>query len=68
LKKNLSKIDMKKKAIVVGAGIVGLAVTRALVIKGYQVEVFDRSAFAVGASIRNFGMIWPIGHNRRKNV
>lgn len=57
---------MKKKAIVVGAGIVGLAVTRALVIKGYQVEVFDRSAFAVGASIRNFGMIWPIGQTEGK--
>lgn len=57
---------MKKNAIVVGAGIVGLAVTRALVLKGYHVEVFDRSAFAVGASIRNFGMIWPIGQTEGK--
>lgn len=52
---------MKKNAIVVGAGIVGLAMSRALAKKGYSVKVFDRSAFAVGASIRNFGMIWPIG-------
>lgn len=52
---------MKPKAIVIGAGIVGLATARALARKGFQVEVFDKSSYAAGASIRNFGMVWPIG-------
>lgn len=52
---------MRKKAIVVGAGIVGLAVTRALSEQGVDVTVIERSEKAVGASIRNFGMVWPIG-------
>jgi FAD dependent oxidoreductase TIGR03364 len=51
----------QKSAIVIGAGIVGLASARALAQKDFAVKVFDRHPQAVGASVRNFGMLWPIG-------
>jgi FAD dependent oxidoreductase TIGR03364 len=52
---------MSKTAIIVGAGIAGLATARALAVRNYDVTVLERSDRAIGASIRNFGMVWPVG-------
>lgn len=48
-------------AIVIGAGMIGLALARALALRGCRVVVFERNERAVGASLRNAGAVTALG-------
>ncbi len=54
-------MEKKCDVAIVGGGILGIAHAFEAARRGQSVVLFERSSQAQGASIRNFGLIWPIG-------
>jgi FAD dependent oxidoreductase TIGR03364 len=54
-------MNPQRTVAIVGAGFIGLAHALLAREAGYAVAVFERHGRPLGASVRNFGTIWPIG-------
>lgn len=54
-------MDSSFDVVIVGGGIIGMALALRAKELGLEVAVVERDKKPIGGSIRNFGMIWPIG-------
>lgn len=52
---------VKYDLIIIGAGVAGLAHTVTAIEKGLSVLLLEKNNKVYGASVQNFGVIWPIG-------
>ncbi|MFB6249012.1 MAG: TIGR03364 family FAD-dependent oxidoreductase [Salinibacter sp.] len=55
---------MSRRLVIVGSGITGLAHAKVALEEGWHVTVVERDPEPRGASVRNFGTLWPIGQPR----
>jgi len=58
---------MKYDVCIVGSGIVGLSHAYWAAKKGLKVVVIEKDATCQGASVRNFGLVWEIGQEKKYN-
>lgn len=54
-------MNSQKRCVIVGAGVIGQTHALEAFRAGYDVTVIERDARPLGASVRNFGTLWPIG-------
>ncbi|WP_051946055.1 TIGR03364 family FAD-dependent oxidoreductase [Verrucomicrobium sp. BvORR106] len=50
-----------ERVVIIGGGIIGLAHALTAIEAGCKVTIVERNSRPLGASVRNFGTIWPIG-------
>ena len=51
----------KGKVVIIGGGIIGQSHALTALEQGWSVTLLERDGRALGASVRNFGTLWPIG-------
>jgi FAD dependent oxidoreductase TIGR03364 len=51
----------QRRLVIIGAGVIGQTHASVAHQSGWQVTVLERDGRPLGASVRNFGTLWPIG-------